>query len=79
MDRLPEECVSKILSCTSPPDACRFSMVSSTLRSAADSDLLWRSFLPSDYCDIVSRALNPLILNSSSYKHLFMLFAIHFS
>ncbi|RDX62756.1 F-box protein PP2-B15 [Mucuna pruriens] len=71
MDSLPEDCVSKILSYTSPPDACRFSMVSSTLRSAADSDLLWRTFFPSDYSDIVSRALNPLTLNSSSYKHLF--------
>ncbi|KAG4983394.1 hypothetical protein AAZX31_10G141400 [Glycine max] len=72
MDTLPEDCVSKILSYTSPPDACRFSMVSSTLRSSADSDLLWRTFFPSDYSDIVSRALNPLSLNSSSsYKHLF--------
>lgn len=71
MDTLPEDCVSKILSYTSPPDACRFSTVSSTLRSPSDSDLLWHSFLPYDYCHIVSRALNPLILNSSSYKHLF--------
>lgn len=72
MDTLPEECVCKILSYTSPPDACRFSMVSSTLRSAADSDVLWRTFLPSDYHDIISRTLNPLtLLQSSSYKHLF--------
>ncbi|XP_027367511.1 F-box protein PP2-B15-like [Abrus precatorius] len=71
METLPEDCVSKILSYTSPPDACRFSIVSSTMRSAADSDLLWRTFFPSDYRHIVSRALNPLTLNSSSYKHLF--------
>ncbi|KAK7277972.1 hypothetical protein RJT34_22993 [Clitoria ternatea] len=73
METLPEECVCKILSYTSPPDACRFSMVSSTLRSPADSDLLWRCFFPSDYSDIVARAVHPLSLNSSSssYKHLF--------
>ncbi|KAJ1383462.1 Phloem protein 2-like [Sesbania bispinosa] len=69
IDSLPEECVSKILSYTSPLEACRFSMVSSTLSSAADSDMLWRTFLPSDYHDILSRTT--LTLNSSSYKHLF--------
>ncbi|KAK7392046.1 hypothetical protein VNO78_20472 [Psophocarpus tetragonolobus] len=71
MDRLPEDCVSKIVSYTSPADACRFSMVSSTMRSATDSDLVWRSFFPSDYRHILSRALNPPILDSPSYKHLF--------
>ncbi|XP_061363293.1 F-box protein PP2-B15-like [Gastrolobium bilobum] len=71
IETLPDDCVSTILSYTSPQDACRFSMVSSTLRSAADSDMVWRSFFPSDYHDVVSRAVNPLILKSSSYKHLF--------
>ncbi|KAL2325559.1 hypothetical protein Fmac_024617 [Flemingia macrophylla] len=71
MERLSEDCVSKILSYTSPLDACRFSMVSSSLRSAADSDLLWLSFFPSDHTHILSRALNPLTLVNSSYKHLF--------
>ncbi|CAJ1976103.1 unnamed protein product [Sphenostylis stenocarpa] len=71
MDSLPEDCVSKILSHTSPPDACRFSMVSCVMRSAADSDLLWRTFFPSDYPHILSRALSPHTLDSSSYKHLF--------
>jgi len=71
MDSLPEDCVSKILSYTSPPDACRFSMVSSTLHSAADSDLLWKSFCPSDYHRILARVLHPHTLDSSSYKNLF--------
>jgi len=72
IDTLPEDCVSKILTYTSPLDACNFSMVSSTLHSAAISDSLWRSFLPSDYEDIISRTLNPLTLQScSSLKHLF--------
>ncbi|CAJ2628760.1 unnamed protein product [Trifolium pratense] len=72
IDTLPYDCVSKILSYTSPIDACSFSMVSSTLYSAANSDSLWRTFLPSDYDDILSRTVNPSILqSSSSYKHLF--------
>ncbi|XP_057422601.1 F-box protein PP2-B15-like [Lotus japonicus] len=72
IETLHEECVSEILSHTSPPDACRFSMLSSTMRSVANSDMLWRSFLPSDYSDIISRTLNPLSLNSSSsFKDLF--------
>ncbi|CAK8572498.1 unnamed protein product [Lathyrus sativus] len=71
IDTLPEDCVSKILSYTSPPDACNFSMVSSALQSPANSDTLWRTFLPSDYDHILSRILNPLTLESSSYKHLF--------
>ncbi|KAF7817944.1 F-box protein PP2-B15 [Senna tora] len=56
IDSLPEECVSMILSYTSPPDASRCSFVSSAFRSAALSDTLWLTFLPSDYYDIVSRA-----------------------
>ncbi|KAL5068777.1 hypothetical protein RYX36_019664 [Vicia faba] len=71
IDTLPDDCVSKILSYTSPPDACTFSMVSSILQSPANSDTLWRTFLPSDYDHILSRTLNPLTLQSSSYKHLF--------
>ena len=69
IDKLPEECVSTILSYTSPADACRFLLVSSNLRSAADSDIVWQSFLPSNYDDIISRALNPLAF--SSKKDLF--------
>ncbi|MED6126349.1 hypothetical protein PIB30_077588 [Stylosanthes scabra] len=70
-DSLPEECVSTIISFTSPPDACRFSMVSTALRSASDSDMLWLTFLPSDYLSIVSRSLTPLDLEFSSSKSLF--------
>ncbi|KAL1294058.1 hypothetical protein HN51_054749 [Arachis hypogaea] len=70
-DSLPEECVSTILSFTSPPDACRFSMVSTSLRSASDSDMLWLTFLPSDYRSIVSRSMTPLAVDLSSRKNLF--------
>ncbi|KAI4301742.1 hypothetical protein L6164_034989 [Bauhinia variegata] len=66
---LPEDCVSTILSYTCPPEACRFSLVSSTFQSAANSDIVWQKFLPSDYEDIVSSAIHPL--NFSTKKHLF--------
>ncbi|KAI4349931.1 hypothetical protein L6164_010472 [Bauhinia variegata] len=69
IEMLSEECVSTILSYTSPPDACRFSLVSSTFQSAANSDLVWHKFLPSDYEDIVSTALKPLTF--STKKDLF--------
>ncbi|CAL0311205.1 unnamed protein product [Lupinus luteus] len=71
IESLPEDCVSAILSHASPQEACIFSLVTPTLRLVADSDIVWKSFLPSDYEDIVSRALNPLSLRFSSYKNLF--------
>ncbi|XP_028770850.1 F-box protein PP2-B15-like [Neltuma alba] len=69
MDALPEDCVHAILSYTSPAEASRCSVVSSTFLSASVSDMVWESFLPSDYDDIVSRALVPL--RFSSKKDLF--------
>jgi len=72
---LPEDCVSAILSHTSPQDACRFSLVSNTFVSVANSDLVWKTFLPSDYEDIVSRAVNQFSFKFiSSYKQLFCSF-----
>ncbi|KAG5073118.1 hypothetical protein AAZX31_03G213900 [Glycine max] len=71
IESLPHDCVSEILSHTSPLEACMVSLVSPTLRSCANSDTVWRSFLPSDYEDIVSSAVNPFILSFSSYKQLF--------
>ncbi|KAK8573535.1 hypothetical protein V6N13_009625 [Hibiscus sabdariffa] len=53
LDMLPESCVSVILSLTSPSDVCKSSLVSTTFRSAADSDSVWGKFLPSDYHEIV--------------------------
>ncbi|PHU01438.1 F-box protein [Capsicum chinense] len=57
---MPEGCISKILSLTSPKDAGRSSAVSQTFMSAAESDVVWESFLPSDYKDIVSRSDSPM-------------------
>ncbi|QCD77794.1 Phloem protein 2-like [Vigna unguiculata] len=71
IESLPLDCISEILSRASPLEACLCSLLSSTLRSCADSDMVWRSFLPSDHEVIVSSAVNPFSLNFSSYKLLF--------
>ncbi|KAM7481712.1 hypothetical protein LguiB_006295 [Lonicera macranthoides] len=69
-DLLPQDCVSYILSCTSPRDACRSSTVSSEVRDAADSNLMWEKFLPSDYPEIISRLVSPVEFKSK--KELFL-------
>eukprot|EP00258_Populus_trichocarpa_P010858 XP_002318973.3 F-box protein PP2-B15 [Populus trichocarpa] len=68
---LPEGCVSTILSFTSPQDACKSSLVSTIFQAAADSDVVWERFLPTDYQDIVSRSMVPF--KFSSKKELFLL------
>ncbi|KAH6826576.1 hypothetical protein C2S53_019161 [Perilla frutescens var. hirtella] len=55
---LPEDCIATALSLTSPKDACRLSAVAATFRSASQSDAVWDRFLPSDYLDIISRAVD---------------------
>lgn len=49
MNDLPEDCIAKILSLTSPRDVCRLSAVSNIFRSAAYSDDVWNHFLPTDF------------------------------
>ncbi|XWS58136.1 hypothetical protein CRYUN_Cryun08bG0008400 [Craigia yunnanensis] len=66
---LPEDCLSTILSFTSPEDAFRSLLVSLTFRSAIDSDIVWERFLPSDYPEIVLSSVTPL--KFSSRKELF--------
>ncbi|KAI0510241.1 hypothetical protein KFK09_010842 [Dendrobium nobile] len=58
IERLPEECVAHAISLTSPRDACRSEAVSAAFRSAASSDKVWRSFLPSDYAEMLARAVD---------------------
>ncbi|KAF5199454.1 F-box protein pp2-b10 [Thalictrum thalictroides] len=65
---LPEGCISTILSFTSPSDAGVSSLVSSTFKSAADSDVCWKKFLPSDYNEIVSRSSSSSSDISSSFN-----------
>ncbi|XP_052182538.1 F-box protein PP2-B15-like [Diospyros lotus] len=69
-DALPEDCIASILSLTSPPDAGKSSAVSSAVRAAAESDLLWESFLPPDYRDVLSRLTSPVLYRSK--KELFL-------
>ncbi|XP_045809077.1 putative F-box protein PP2-B12 [Trifolium pratense] len=70
---LPEGCIADILSRTTPLDACRFSLISKTFRSAADSDAVWNRFLPSDsnFIDsIISQS--PSLANIPTKKALYL-------
>ncbi|XP_027352506.1 putative F-box protein PP2-B12 [Abrus precatorius] len=69
-ENLPEGCIANVLSFTTPHDACILSLVSSTFRSAAQSDVVWDRFLPSDYLAIISQSSAPLTF--SSKKHLYL-------
>ncbi|XP_023526929.1 putative F-box protein PP2-B8 [Cucurbita pepo subsp. pepo] len=74
INQLPVECISSILAFSSPKDACRSATVSPAFRSAADSEALWTTFLPSDYRQIISQASSPSttsFLNSLSKKALY--------
>ncbi|CAA7043795.1 unnamed protein product [Microthlaspi erraticum] len=72
-DDLPEECISNIISLTSPRDACVVASVSKTFRSAVDSDFIWEKFLPPDYASLIlgSRVF-------SSKKELYFALCDHF-
>ncbi|CAK9154654.1 unnamed protein product [Ilex paraguariensis] len=61
---LPESCISEIISLTSPTDACRAPSISSVFKSAADSDTVWEKFLPSDYTEILSRSVSPVVYST---------------
>ncbi|KAJ6713807.1 hypothetical protein OIU85_025435 [Salix viminalis] len=52
----PEECLAHIISYTSPRDACRSALVSRNFQIAADSDAVWKGFLPPNYAEIISSA-----------------------
>lgn len=58
--RLPEGCISEILSYTSATDASRSSLVSKEFDSVARNDLVWERFLPFDYQEIISKAVSPI-------------------
>jgi len=70
LDLLPEDCIVQILSFTSPHDASQLCLVSTMIRDAALSDLLWEKFLPSDYWEIIERLVLPIAF--SSKKELFL-------
>ncbi|XP_009757437.1 F-box protein PP2-B10-like [Nicotiana sylvestris] len=66
---LPEGCISEILSFTSPKDAATSSAISRGFKSAAESDVVWEKFLPSDYQHIISKSDSLLV--SPSKKELY--------
>ncbi|XP_058002934.1 putative F-box protein PP2-B12 [Hevea brasiliensis] len=73
MSVLPEDCVAKVLSFTDPGDAARLSMVSSTFKSAAESDTVWEQLLPPDYRSIIFQSSDSsLLASTSSKKELFL-------
>ncbi|XP_041016497.1 F-box protein At2g02240-like [Juglans microcarpa x Juglans regia] len=77
LDVLPEGCVANVLSFTSPPDACRSSCVSTTFRSAADSDAVWDRFLPPECQSIISRSADSSSILFSSKKELYLRLCDH--
>ncbi|KAK0575960.1 hypothetical protein LWI29_009672 [Acer saccharum] len=44
-----KDCIAAVISFTTPRDACRLACVSTTFRSATDSDGVWDRFLPHEY------------------------------
>ncbi|XP_049380847.1 putative F-box protein PP2-B12, partial [Solanum stenotomum] len=76
LSMLPEGCIAEILAFTSPPDVCRFSLVSTSLHSAADSDSVWAKFLPSDYPSIIAKSETP-IPDFRSLKDVYVYLADH--
>ncbi|KAK1383941.1 Phloem protein [Heracleum sosnowskyi] len=54
---LPEGCIADAISYTTPVDACRVTAVASSFRLIADSDSVWERFLPSDYRQLIARAV----------------------
>ncbi|KAG6703314.1 hypothetical protein I3843_07G074200 [Carya illinoinensis] len=76
-DVLPEGCVANVLSFTSPSDACRSSSVSTTFRSAADSDAVWDRFLPPECESIISCSADSSSLPFSSKKELYLRLCDH--
>ncbi|KAL5997051.1 hypothetical protein ACLOJK_007979 [Asimina triloba] len=74
LSRIPEDCLSSILSLTAPLDVCRFSAVSASVTSAAESNAVWDKFLPHDYRAMLSRSIRAraeLECSSSSKKDLY--------
>lgn len=79
LDLLPHDCVAHILSFTSPQDACRLSLVSTAVGAVAESDDVWREFVPSDYLEVLSRlADSPLAFKSKKELYLWLCSPIPF-
>ncbi|KAF8117528.1 hypothetical protein N665_0009s0052 [Sinapis alba] len=67
LDSLPEDFISKIVSLTSPRDACVAATVSKAFESAANTNVVWEKFLPPEYESLV-----PSSRNVSSKKKMYL-------
>ncbi|XP_073146768.1 F-box protein PP2-B15 [Henckelia pumila] len=72
ISRLPEDCVSRILSLTSPKDSCKMLAVSKQFRAPAESNLVWDRFLPTDYAQILPSINTCPTRDFQSKKELFL-------
>ncbi|XP_059625418.1 putative F-box protein PP2-B12 [Cornus florida] len=77
INALPENCIAKVLSLTSPLETCWLSLVASIFRLAAESDTVWERFLPSDYQDMISRATDSSRPVFASNKELYLHLSDH--
>ncbi|KAK4259797.1 hypothetical protein QN277_006091 [Acacia crassicarpa] len=68
---LPKDCMCKILSLTTPKDACRSSAVCLALKNSADSDETWEAFLPAELEHLVAQS-SSTNLNSLAKKQLYL-------
>ncbi|CAI8603231.1 unnamed protein product [Vicia faba] len=78
IQELAEGCIAAILCRTSPVDAGRFSVLSKTFRSAADSDAVWNQFLPSEsnfVASVVSQF--PSLANAPTKKAFYLALSDH--
>lgn len=74
---LPDDCISLIISLTSPRDACRMALLSHAFNSIADSDAVWQMFLPLDCVHIISISSSPTSLLSLTKKDLYFSLCYH--
>lgn len=71
-EKLPGECIEEVISRTGPMEACRLSVVCKRFLSAAESDAVWDTFLPSDYQQFLNRADSLPNIKFPNKKDLFL-------
>lgn len=64
ISRLPQDCLARVISLTSPQDVCRCSAVSTNFHLAADADVVWEHFLPPGLDHILSSTEDQLVFTS---------------
>ncbi|XP_019180198.1 PREDICTED: F-box protein At2g02240-like [Ipomoea nil] len=72
MEKLADNCISDIISFTSPVDASVFSVISKRFKTTSESDTVWNKFLPSDIQQILSRSSSSIPLVFPTKKDLYL-------